>query len=222
MSSIKQVFNNLNNRIMLSVARAVVTLVDDSTKMQLLQLSLLKREVRDNVERFQNYGFTSHPHPGAEAAVMFVGGNRDHGLVVAVEDRRYRLKALAEGEVAIYTDEGDKIVMKRNNVIEITTETYRINAGTKVEINTPLYEVNATDQASINTATYEVSATSQASISTALFSVVAPTSTFSGNVAAGGSVSDVVGSMAAMRTVYNGHTHNDPQGGTIPAPNQSM
>jgi phage baseplate assembly protein V len=167
----------LNNRVMLTVARAVVSLVDDTTKLQSLQLKLLRREIRENVERFQNYGFTGKPHAGAEAVVVFVGGNRDHGLCIAVDDRRYRVKGLEDGEVAIYTDEGDTIVLKRNRVIEVTTETFRVNASTKVEINSPLLEVN-TDS-----------------------------STFSGDVDVVGDVSDANGSMQEMRDTYNDHTH---------------
>ena len=133
----------INNRVMLTVARAVVSLVDDSTKLQALQLQLLKREIRENVERFQNYGFTAKPHPGAEAVVVFVGGNRDHGLCIAVDDRRYRVLGLLDGEVAIYTDEGDRIHLKRNREIEVTTLNLTINATDKVEINTELFEPEA-------------------------------------------------------------------------------
>lgn len=188
---------------MLTVARAVVSLVDDNKKMQALQLQLLTREIRENVERFQNYGFTAKPHPGAEGVVVFVGGNRDHGLCIVVDDRRYRLKGLEDGEVAIYTDEGDKIHLKRNRVIEVTTETFRVNAGTKFEINTPLFEVNAEDEAKITAP---------------LFTVDAAESNFSGNVSAEGNVSDANGSMQEMRTTYNGHTN--PSNGSSPPPQQ--
>lgn len=209
MTSLQQILQSLQNRVMLTVARAVVKLIDDDKKMQAMQIALLKREVREEVERFQNYGFTSHPHPEAEAAVVFVGGNRDHGLIIAVDDRRYRLTGLQEGEVALYTDEGDKIVMKRNRVIEVTTETLRVNANTKVEINTPLFEVNATDKASITTDLMEVDA---------------PSATFSGNVTADGDVSDANGSMQEMRSVYNSHHHAGVQtgGGSTAAPTESM
>ncbi|WP_431477838.1 phage baseplate assembly protein domain-containing protein [Massilia eburnea] len=61
----------------------------------------------------RNTGFTSVPKPGAEGVVVFVGGNRDHGLVIAVEDRRFRLKGLASGEVAIYDDQGQKVHLTR-------------------------------------------------------------------------------------------------------------
>ena len=138
MSDVRALLRGLQHRVMLSVARAVITLVNDTTKMQSLQVSLLRDELRDSIERFQQYGLTANPHPGAEGVVLFVGGNRDHGLCIAVDDRRYRLKGLAQGEVALYTDEGDKIHLKRNNVVEVTTVTFRVNASTKAEFNTPL------------------------------------------------------------------------------------
>ena len=40
----------------------------------------------------------------------------DIGLVVGVEDRRYRLVGLAGGEVAIYDDLGQKVRLKRNGI----------------------------------------------------------------------------------------------------------
>jgi phage gp45-like len=56
---------------------------------------------------------------GAEAVVLFVGGRREHGLVVAVDDRRYRLKGLEKGEVALYNKAGGKVVLKADGSIEV-------------------------------------------------------------------------------------------------------
>ena len=120
----------LQRRIMLIIGRAVIKAVNDDSKMQALQISLLNGELRDGVERVQNYGFTSHPHNGAEGVCLFVGGDRSHGLVIAVDDRRYRLKGLKQGEVAIYSDEGDSIVLKRGNEIEINTKHFEVNTKT--------------------------------------------------------------------------------------------
>jgi phage baseplate assembly protein V len=124
----------LATRIANMVARALVKNVDDSLKVQILQLGVLADETREGVERIQNYGFTSVPLEGAEAVALFVGGRRDHGLVIAVDDRRYRLKALENGEVAMYSDQGDKLVIKRGGTIEVT-------ASTKVVLTTPLVEL---------------------------------------------------------------------------------
>lgn len=110
----------LKNRVVNMIARAVVAAVDDAKKFQVVQLDLLEGETRNEIERVQNYGFTSVPHAGAEAAVIFVGGRRDHGLAIAVDDRRYRIRNLESGEVAVYNDTGAKIVFKASGDIELT------------------------------------------------------------------------------------------------------
>lgn len=128
--AMEQLLRPLRTRILNLVARAVVQLVADDGGLQIVQLGVLDTETRDGCERMQEYGLTSRPHPGAEAAVMFVGGRRDHGLVVAVDDRRYRLKSLQEGEVALYTDEGDHVKLSRGRIVEVV-------AGTRVRVQAP-------------------------------------------------------------------------------------
>jgi phage gp45-like len=116
----------LATRIANMVARALVKNVDDSLKVQILQLGVLADETREGVERIQNYGFTSVPLEGAEAVLLSVGGRRDHGLVIAVDDRRYRLKALENGEVAMYDQTGSKIVMKANGDIQLVPSSGKV------------------------------------------------------------------------------------------------
>jgi len=129
-------------RVRLMARRAVVRLVYDDPKMQEVQLAVFDGEVRDHVERWEDYGFTSHPLVGAEALVLALGGSTDHGAVVKVGDRRYRVTGLEAGEVCIYTDEGDRITFKRGREIVIDTQTLTINASTKVTLNTPLVETS--------------------------------------------------------------------------------
>lgn len=126
----------LRRRVALMVGRCVVNLVNDALKMQAVQINLLSDETLDRVERLQNYGFTSHPRPGAEGLAVAVGGSRNHTVLIVCDDRRYRLTGLAEGEVALYDDLGSKVVLKRGNVIEVT-------AATKVHLVTPLVEMSA-------------------------------------------------------------------------------
>lgn len=113
----------LKRRLQLLVGRGVLALINDSEDLQELQIRVLAGETHDGVERFQQYGFTSHPFPGAEHVTLFMGGNREHGLTLAVDDRRYRLKSIEPGEVALYTDEdqgdGHRIHLKRGNEIHL-------------------------------------------------------------------------------------------------------
>ncbi|MGD9664377.1 MAG: phage baseplate assembly protein V [Novosphingobium sp.] len=130
----------IQRRVMMAIGRAVLNAVYDGSKAQLVQASMLGDEVRDKMERMAEYGFTSNPKPGAQGVAVFVGGERGHGVMIATCDYTCRLPNLASGEVALYTDEGDKIVLKRGKLIEITTDTLVVKAGTKVRFETPLVE----------------------------------------------------------------------------------
>jgi phage baseplate assembly protein V len=137
---VKKMMAPLARRISLMLGRALLTAVSDANQRQLVQLAALAGEVKSDVERVQEYGFTSHPLPGAQVLFVSMGGNRDHPVAISVDDPRYRVKDLSAGEVAIYTDEGDKIVLKRGNTVEITTQTLLVKAATKVRCETPLLE----------------------------------------------------------------------------------
>lgn len=120
------------------LARGVVALANSASKLQSLQLRLLAGEVKDGVEHLEPYGFTSCPKSGAEALAGFIGGDRSHGVVIMVSDRRFRVQGLKPGEVAIYTDEGDRIHFKRDRVIDIETVTLNVKASESVNFDTPL------------------------------------------------------------------------------------
>ncbi len=137
----------LQRRLMLMVGRAVIEAVDDGQKVQVLQLSLLADEVRDEVERFQEYGFTSVPPKGAEAILVCVAGDRAHGIVIATDDRRYRPKGLAEGESAMWTkDHGKRVHAKSNGEVHIgtaPTDEVALAPATKAEIQAVRDTLNA-------------------------------------------------------------------------------
>lgn len=125
------------------LVRAVVRRLNSSSKNQMLQIQMIADELKDNIEHLEPYGFTSAAHTGAEAFAAFPDGDRSHGVVLVVADRRYRIKGLKDGEVAIYSDEGDSIILKRDNKIEVNTKQFIVNAEEKTVFNTPLIETNA-------------------------------------------------------------------------------
>ncbi|MCD4675337.1 MAG: phage baseplate assembly protein [Desulfobacula sp.] len=97
-------------------------------------------------EYFQHYGFTSRPLSGAEGILLKQGNNI---ILVASDDRRYRIE-LAQGEVALYTDEGDHIHMKRGNLVEVATRELKIIASEKVSMETPLVETTGEIKADLD------------------------------------------------------------------------
>lgn len=119
MSVVRAFTAALEGRVRLMLGRAIVRLVNDATRLQELQLDLLADETQDAVERFQDYGFASVPHAGAEAIVACMGGLRSHAVALVVADRRYRLAGLEAGEVALFDDLGNVIKLGRSS-IEIT------------------------------------------------------------------------------------------------------
>ncbi len=120
MNAIQKITAPTQRRVRLMVARAILELVDDSKKLQSLQISVRKDELRDDVERFQQFGFSSVPEAGAEAIVLHVGGGSDHPVVIAVDDRRYRPLDLAEGETCLYTiEDGKRVYCKSNGEVHL-------------------------------------------------------------------------------------------------------
>ena len=100
-------------------------------------------------ELAQHYGFTSAPLPGAEFIALPIGGNSKHVVVIATEDARYRL-TLKDGEVGLYSDEGDHVHFKRGRVLEVVTETLVVKASKKVRFETPMIETTGEVQADGN------------------------------------------------------------------------
>ncbi len=111
----------LRGRMMLS--RGNIVSADDSKLMQTVSFRGLTNELL-TAERFQTYGHTSVPLPPSDAAgaqapevvVGFIGGDRSHQVVVAVDDRRYRMKNLQPGESANHDDQGQNTHIARDGM----------------------------------------------------------------------------------------------------------
>lgn len=139
---IDQMIAPLQRRIQMMLARAVIAGVNDAAQAQEHQLDLLAEETHDGVEHFQGYGISSVAPAGLEALVAFVGGLRSHGVVIGVADRKYRLKSLQSGEVALYDDQGQYVLLGRDRITIHTDKDVRIEAD-KVEVIASAAKVTA-------------------------------------------------------------------------------
>lgn len=195
----------LRLRVRLMVGRVLMSIVDDAKSIQTAQVQGLAGEVLEDVERIQQYGFTSVPLKGAEGVAVFPGGERSFGLIIATDDRRYRVRSLRPGEVCLYTDEGDTIKFLRGKHIQV-------KSGGEVSVVAPQVEIKAT--------TLNVSA------STAVFEI--PDVTFdSTTLKVTGDILDHSGdaggkTMKQMRETYNSHTHPETNAAQTQPPNQEM
>jgi phage baseplate assembly protein V len=156
---IRKVVDPIKRSVQLSIGRCVLASIKDSTGIQEVQVNLYAGEVKE-MERFQNYGFTSNPISTAEGICVFAGGNREHGICIALDDRKFRLKNLGNGAVALYDASGSKIVLTNDGKIEINAASevainsaanvattgdseVSVNSTTKTVINSPVTEIGA-------------------------------------------------------------------------------
>ncbi len=122
------------------IVRGELDGVDDSTKMQLLNLKLENGYRPSKVEHWHPYGFTYHPQNGAEVLALSLRGNRDHMVVLPGADRRYRLKGLEQGELAVHDDQGQKVHFKRDSVWaesgqKVVAKAPRVNLGDDTNVH---------------------------------------------------------------------------------------
>lgn len=77
------------------IRRGVIKLVSDTSYMQ---IEASDGEYYDDAEFWQQAGFSSRPPSGSESLFVNVGGNGEHAICFATEDRRYRPSSLAYGD----------------------------------------------------------------------------------------------------------------------------
>lgn len=124
----------LTRRINNMIVRVVINAVSSASKTQRVQIGALAGEGKTDIENFEQYGFTSNPMPGAEGIGLFFGGDRSHGAVICVGDKRYRLTGLKSGEAALYDHLG-QVVHLTEDGIKIATDLDIDMSGRKVRIH---------------------------------------------------------------------------------------
>lgn len=124
----------LQHRIMAMLQRGTVARVDDAMKMQLLDIDGHHGFKSTKVEHWHPYGISMHPHAGSEVLALALGGNQDHMIIVGTADRRYRLKGLAAGEMAIHDDQNQKVHFERNRLVIKTPKPVLIESDGVVTI----------------------------------------------------------------------------------------
>lgn len=196
------------------LGRGVVESVDDTPMMRTVQAEFLPGDVQEGLEHFEPYGFTSRVKEGAEAIGAFFNGDRSHGVVLVTADRRFRLH-VEEGEVAVFDDKGQKVVLKRDGILVETpknlTATVGGNAVATVKGTTTLKSGAVTiDAPSVHI--------------TGTLSVDGHISGAGGLAVSGGSGAAVTGSITATGDItagsisLQGHTHTEQGDGAETSP----
>jgi len=120
------------------IVRGEIASVDDALKMQELGVRLEDGHRPTKVEHWHPYGITYHPFPGSEIVALAIKGNRDHVVIIPAADRRYRLKNLAEGELAVHDDQGQKVHFTRGGLVVETPKPVTIK-GQTITLDGPVH-----------------------------------------------------------------------------------
>ncbi len=132
----------MTSRALNMLAKAVTRKIIDTLGRQTAQVEVTKGELIDDMERMQDYGFTSNPPAsGTDAIVAFLGGSREQGVIIRMENRSFRLKGLESGEVAIFDDLG--------NVFKLGRESVDLVAVIKTTVSAPIIEATASTSAKV-------------------------------------------------------------------------
>lgn len=204
----------------MTMIRAIIQSVIEGTIKRVTAAGRSDETITDR-EAMEHYGFTSRPLAGAEAIII---NNGNHFVMIAGDDRRYRI-AIVEGEVCIYTDEGDHIRLKRNkeilissgnkvtieatNDVVINTINATINASAKADVNTPAATINASATALVKAPAVTIQGNT---IGMAALGGGSASCTMTGNINMTGTLA-VTGNISATGTILDGtgntnhHTH---------------
>lgn len=196
------------------LGRGVVESVDDTPMMRTIQAEFLPGDVREGLEHFEPYGFTSRVKQGAEAIGAFFNGDRSHGVVLVTADRRFRLH-VEEGEVAVFDDQGQKVVLKRDGILVETPKNLTATVG-----GNALATVSGTTTLKSGAVTIDAPSVRI----TGTLSVDGHISGAGGLAVSGGSGAAVTGSITATGDItagsisLQGHTHTERGDGAETSP----
>jgi phage baseplate assembly protein V len=130
--------SRLWTRLQLVVGRGRVSApAMDGGPVQKLQIQLGALETRDNTPRVAEFGFTSVPLEDCDAIVIFVGGDRSNGVVIATNDQRHRPTDLLPGDTVIYDAHG--------NFVRLSAQGIRVTSPVRVEVHAPELRLGGTE-----------------------------------------------------------------------------
>lgn len=136
---LNRVLAPITRAMKLMVGRCLLVSADDSLQRQNVQVRLLADEVADEVEHYQQAGFTSVPLSGAVGLFLASGGKRSGLAAFLLENKEKRLKGLKAGDAAVYhISEGHHLVLKENGVAVLMCKRFEVQASEQVHFDTPL------------------------------------------------------------------------------------
>lgn len=136
---VKKIMAPLERRAQLAIGRGVFSRLTKADGLNQIQIEGLAGEVIET-DRPQPFGFKAHP-VGGDAIFVCAGGNRDHALVIMVDDRSCPVP-LAAGETCVYNADGEYAHFKGDGEIEVfAKQKIKLIAPLEVKIETAVLKV---------------------------------------------------------------------------------
>jgi phage gp45-like len=102
-------------RLQFALSRSTAVPVDTGV-VQTVQGQIDPLSYQDGMPTLLNYGFSSSLPVGGDKAVIFLGGDRSQGVVVATGHKAYRYKGLLDGQSVMHDMWGHSLLMSATGV----------------------------------------------------------------------------------------------------------
>lgn len=102
------------------VRRVTYKNIKDNGQTQTASIEVADGIWRDDVEVMQPYGLASHvPLDGGLAIAFAIGGDQGDMVIMPLSNPSKRLGKLAEGEIGLYNEHGDMLVIGADGAIKV-------------------------------------------------------------------------------------------------------
>jgi len=118
-------------------AATTTTSPDDTGDVQTVQAKFSSIELHDRLPVLFQFGVSASLPVGTDVAVVFVGGDRSNGVIVASNNKAVRPKNRLPGECEIYDAFGKSIRLSQDGgiIVEANGAPVTVNQATTVTIN---------------------------------------------------------------------------------------
>lgn len=114
-----RLLESLKKSLRLLVGKCVIEAASKDSDGVNVDFVMLGNERHSGVKLMQHYGFASVPKKGSLGVALFVGGARDNGILVASQGAPDGIPALDAGEVALFSEFGQKVILDKNGDVVV-------------------------------------------------------------------------------------------------------
>ncbi len=115
-----RLINELKKAVRLMVGKCIIEAASKASDGVNADIMLLGNERHYGLRLMQHYGFASVPNADSEGVALFVGGARDNGVVIASQCDASKIPALEKGEVALFSEFGQSVILKKDGSVSVT------------------------------------------------------------------------------------------------------